>query len=508
MDNNLTTLNLSSLRIEADLMKIMPFDFMRRNHLVPFDRTDNRVRIATAGPLKSEILDEIQLLTGLEPDAYPTSQDVVFAVLQRFFSEEGDHPKSPELAAIEPLHDGSESKVETDAGSPTGSLVEKLVLVASQKRASDIHLEPQKNGFYARMRVDGVMSTVHEFDARLQRQIVSRIKIISGLDINERRLPQDGQFNMVVGGKEVDCRVSTMPCKYGEKIVIRMLDKSGFALGLESLGFDPNTQSVFETLIEKPHGIVMVTGPTGSGKTTTLYSVLHRIRSPQKNIITLEDPIEYELLAGSSNELGTTQIQVNPKVGLTFATGLRSILRQDPDVIMVGEIRDKETAEIAMKAALTGHLVLSTLHTNDAPSSLTRMVDMGIEPYLISSTVVGVLAQRLVRVLCASCKEGYRPPERVLRRMFPNEVDYSNIVFYRAVGCDKCHGTGHWGRQGIFELMTVTEEVRQWLQHGGSMAQANELLNAQGSKNLRHSGMELVRKGLTTVEEVLRSTVA
>lgn len=287
-------------------------------------------------------------------------------------------------------------------------------------------------------------------------------------------------------------------------LACRILDKSGLALGLERLGFDAPMQSVFESLIEMPHGLILVTGPTGSGKTTTLYAVLNRIKSPLKNVITLEDPIEYELLAGSSNEMGITQVQVQPKIGLTFAAGLRSALRQDPDVIMVGEIRDKETAETAMAAAMTGHLVMSTLHANDAPGALGRLMDMGVERYLIASTVIGSLAQRLVRLLCPGCKESYRPPARALEKLFPQRPGLARAEFFRQKGCEACSGSGYRERSGIFELLAMTDELKQSLHAGESLARIREQMRSQGLKSLRESGMELVLQGLTTVEEVAR----
>ena len=290
-------------------------------------------------------------------------------------------------------------------------LTDKMFEIALDRRASDIHLEPQPDGLFFRLRIDGSLHTVHEFPKATAASMISRIKIMAALDISEKRLPQDGQISLKIRGKEIDLRISTLPGKHGEKIVARILDKSATPLDLGKLGMDPLLQSQFEMLIEKPQGILLVTGPTGSGKSTTLYSVLNRLKSPFKNIITLEDPVEYELIPRNSHESGATQVQMHPKIGLTFAMGLRAALRQDPDIIMVGEIRDQETAEVAIKAAMTGHMVLSTLHTNSAPQTIGRLRDIGIEPYLTASTVLGIMAQRLVRVLCVACKEPYELPE-------------------------------------------------------------------------------------------------
>lgn len=385
--------------------------------------------------------------------------------------------------------------------------VNTLFEMGLRYRASDIHLEPQKQGLFVRFRIDGALQTIHKFAKEVQPPLISRIKIMANLDIAEKRLPQDGQINFKAQNREIDIRISVLPSKYGEKLVIRILDKSNLVPGLENLGFDSDTQAQFETLIEKPYGILLVTGPTGSGKTTTLYSLLQRLKSPLKNIITLEDPIEYELLAGSSNDMGVTQVQVNPKIGLTFAAGLKSALRQDPDIIMVGEIRDKETSEIAMKSAMTGHLVFSTLHTNDAPSTLGRLKDMGIDTYLINSTILGILAQRLVRVLCKECKQAYRPPARLLQTLFPKKFDLDKATFFRRIGCERCQGSGYYGRCGIYELMIMNEDIKTALTNNASLFELREKARAAGLKTLRETGLSLVCQGLTTVEEVFRCTM-
>ncbi|HBB68039.1 MAG: hypothetical protein A2X28_01355 [Elusimicrobia bacterium GWA2_56_46] len=491
-------------RIPDEILHLVSYETARRHSLVPLELRGEKLLVAMVNPGNLAALDDIRLRSGYEIETVKVSPAELAALLQKNFHDPSDHPVCPALV-VEPAKDGNGSFRPEDSFAVR--TVDKLFNFALIMRASDIHLEPQRHGFFVRFRVDGVLNTVHEFPKQVQAAVISRIKIMANLDISEKRLPQDGQINIEREGKNIDLRVSTLPAKYGEKIVIRILDKSGTALGLETLGLEPDMQSTFEALIESPHGIILVTGPTGSGKTTSLYSVLSKIRSPLKNIITLEDPIEYELLCGSANEMGITQVQVHPKIGLTFAAGLRSALRQDPDVIMVGEIRDKETAETAMTAAMTGHLVLSTLHTNDAPSALGRLLDMGIESYLMSATVLGVLAQRLLRVLCTSCKEKYQPPLRALKNMFPGKQNLESAVFYRAKGCPRCQGTGYLGRHGIFELLVMSDELKQLIHDGQNLEGIRKILASQGLKSLRESGMELVFKGLTTVEEVSRVVV-
>jgi len=391
--------------------------------------------------------------------------------------------------------------------SPIVQVVDKLFEMALRYRASDIHLEPQADGLFVRLRVDGVLQTVHRFSKSESVPLVSRIKILANLDIAEKRLPQDGQISTKVQGRDIDLRVSTLPAKYGEKVVIRLLDKSGGLIEMSVLGMDPKTEGQFSMLIGKPQGLLLVTGPTGSGKSTTLYAAISRLKSPMKNIITLEDPIEYELLGTGANQAGITQVQVNSRINLTFAAGLRACLRQDPDVIMLGEIRDKETAEVAMKAAMTGHLVVSTLHTNDAPSTITRLRDIGVEPYLVSSTLVGVMAQRLLRVLCKDCKEAYEPPRAGLQRLFPGMTLEDKVTLYRAKGCPSCQNTGYWGRKGIYQLLELDEEFRTSIHNESSADRIRQIAAERGVKTLRESGLDLVLKGLTTVEEVFRHTI-
>jgi len=387
---------------------------------------------------------------------------------------------------------------------PPAELVDRLLAVASEYGASDIHLEPHPSGFAVRLRIDGVLQTVHEFPLVVQPAITSRMKVMTGMDITERRLPQDGQSKITIGDRTVSLRMSTLPGKYGEKIVVRLLSSNVSSMDLGQMGMDPRTEGLFEMLIMKPQGMVLVTGPTGSGKSTTLYAAIKRLRDPLKNIITLEDPIEYDLLSGL-DEAGVTQVQMNPKVGLTFATAMRASLRQDPDIIMVGEIRDRETAEVAMRAAMTGHLVFSTLHTNGAPETIGRLRDIGVDAYLIASTVRAVLAQRLVRVLCDKCKEAYTLPARALKTLFPEAT--GALQLHRPKGCPECRGTGYQGRKGIYELLEVNEEFRELIQTDVPVAELRKAATRQGIQTLRQSALDLVKKGVTSVEEVYRTTM-
>ena len=376
-------------------------------------------------------------------------------------------------------------------------LVNLIIMKAVKEKASDIHIEPEQEVLKARFRVDGMLHEAISLSKPLQAAVISRIKIMANLDIAERRAPQDGRFNIKMEGREIDVRVSCMPTLYGENVVMRLLDVSSALLKLEDMGFPKEVLEKYNKLITRPYGIILVTGPTGSGKTTTLYASLSKINTIEKNIVTVEDPIEYRLS-------GIRQTQVNPKVKLTFANGLRSLLRQDPDIIMVGEMRDLETAEMAIQAALTGHLVFSTLHTNDAPGAVTRMIDMGLEPFLISSSVAAVLAQRLLRTICPKCKEKYTPTKEALKDIGLNEKE--KIEFYRGKGCSKCANTGYKGRIGIFELMMLDEKIRNLIVAKTTLEEIRKQAVASGMITLKENGIGKIKEGLTTIEEVLRVT--
>ena len=390
---------------------------------------------------------------------------------------------------------GTKGVSEVAGEPPVIKLVNLLVTQARKDKASDIHVEPDEDTLRIRYRIDGILHEVNTIPKHLQSAVISRIKILAKMDIAEQRKPQDGRIKLKQENKEIDIRVSSFPTVHGENIVMRLLDKETAFLGLSELGLSKDDLKKFDKLIRYPNGIILVTGPTGSGKTTTLYAALANINSMEKNIITIEDPIEYELPL-------IRQTQVNPKAGLTFANGLRSILRQDPDVVMVGEIRDKETADIAIQASLTGHLVFSTLHTNDAPSALTRLIDMGVEPFLVSSSIIGVLGQRLVRVICTNCKEKHTPTQEELEDLGLKEKS----VFYKGKGCDKCHNLGYAGRAGIFELLFLDEETKKMI---GAKASADEIRKkaiSKGMTTLFNDGIAKAKAGITTLEEVLRAT--
>jgi type IV pilus assembly protein PilB len=381
---------------------------------------------------------------------------------------------------------------------PIIKLVNLIILQAIRDKASDIHVEPEDDSLKIRFRVDGILHEEATIPKQMQAAVLSRMKIMSDMNIATKRIPQDGRFRLNLEGGQIDMRVSSLPTIFGENIVMRILETTSILIGMERLGFDEQNLEKFKSLIVKPHGIILVTGPTGSGKTTTLYSALNTINTPDKNIITIEDPVEYQMKM-------VRQSQINPKAGLTFATGLRSILRQDPDIIMVGEIRDLETAEIAVQAALTGHLVFSTLHTNDAPSSLTRLTDMGVEPFLISSSVIGIVAQRLVRTICPNCKQSYTPSKEVIDEIGV-QLPKGDLKFYRGTGCKNCKNTGYKGRLGIFEMLMLNDKIRDLILAKTSSTQIKRVAQEAGMRTLREDGIVKMLAGVTTIDEVIRVT--
>jgi general secretion pathway protein E len=374
-----------------------------------------------------------------------------------------------------------------------------MLYQAVRQKASDVHVEPFEKDLVVRYRIDGILYNILNLPKRIQPTIISRIKVMAGMNIAEKRLPQDGRIRIKIAGREVDIRVSVIPTSHGERIVMRLLDKTGTLLKLEDIGFSGDKLEGFTRLIHNPHGIILITGPTGSGKTTTLYAALTRINSPDKNIITVEDPVEYQIK-------GIGQIQVNPKIDLSFANGLRSIVRQDPDVIMVGEVRDLETAEIAIQASLTGHLVFSTLHTNDSAGAVTRLIDMGIEPFLVSSSVLAIMAQRLVRVVCRNCCEAYVPSHEELKGLGIQADELAGKKLYRATGCSRCMGTGYSGRTGIFELLVVNETLRSMIMRRSDSNAIKKIAMKRGMHTLRQDGVRKVINGITTTEEMVRVT--
>ena len=480
----------------------------RRFKALPMERQGNRLLVAMVNPLDIFAIDEIRLTTGLEVEPLIAIEDDVNAVLNQFFRGESEVlagvMKDFDGTNVE-LHEKPDNEDAADEAdeAPIIRLANLIISQAVIDKASDIHIEPQKECVRVRYRIDGVLSDGMQLPKKVNMPLTSRFKIISNMDIAEKRVPQDNRISMTVSGKDYDFRVSTLPTVYGEKIVMRVLDKGGINVGLNKLGFLEHNLMLLEDMCSRTYGIILVTGPTGSGKSTTLYSVLNQINTGDNNIITIEDPVEYELS-------GINQCGVNVRAGMTFAAGLRAMLRQDPDVIMVGEMRDTETATIAMEAALTGHLVLSTLHTNDAPSAPTRLMDMGVEPFLISSSIIGILAQRLVRVSCANCKEPYQVPKKDLMRygfQLPQTMidDPSELVtLYRGTGCDKCKKSGFKGRTGIHELLVLTDDLRDMILKEAPAHLLRQEAVKNGMKVLQDDALAKVLLGVTTLDEVVR----
>ncbi len=485
---------------------VLPYDFAKRKGVIPIEDKGPVLLVAMADPLDLETLEEVRCLTGKQIKEVFALKETIEEAIENCYKQK-DNAASQLLESLREGSKKDEEKEEIEgydllnqhqAHSPVIRILNAILLEAIQQGASDIHFEPLENGLRVRYRIDGVLQMRHAPPREYQLQILTRIKVMARMDIAEQRLPQDGRIKLHIGGRQIDFRVSTIPVVYGERIVLRILDKSNVLLGLHKIGMMQNVLEQMKKLIDLSEGILLVTGPTGSGKTTTLYSALSEIDATHTNIMTVEDPVEYKLQ-------GMAQIGVNPKINLTFSTGLRHILRQDPDVIMIGEIRDRETAEIAIQASLTGHLVLSTLHTNDAPSALTRLVDMGIEPYLLSSSVVGVLAQRLVRTICKNCRTSYSPSDRELADL---GLSNEKLVLYRGEGCAECFNTGFKGRCGIYELMLMSGPLKRQLIQSADSNALQKIALAQGMRTLRQDGGRLVEQGVTSVTEVLRVTRA
>jgi type IV pilus assembly protein PilB len=505
-------LELDRTSVDEDVAKAIPQSVVQRYNAVPIRRSGNRLTVAMADPTNVFALDDIRLITGYEIDPMLASPDDISALLRT--SDNGATQESLDTALsaltgtagmlpddMDVTGGGTDEDVDRAAAlegeAPIIRVVNVIIQQAINDRASDIHVEPDRRGIRIRYRVDGVLHEVMQMPKYVHAPLISRIKIMGDMNIAERRLPQDGRIHIRHEGKDFDLRVSSLPTVFGEKCVMRILDQSSILIGLNKLGMSPETQAELESIIIQPNGMILSTGPTGSGKTTTQYSVLNKINSVEKNITTIEDPVEYQLR-------GLNQVHVNRKAGLTFANAMRYFVRQDPDIIMVGEIRDLETAETAIQASLTGHLVLSTLHTNDAPSAVTRMVDMGVEPFLIAASVIGVLAQRLGRRICPNCKEPYKPPADALRRVGFKLDDVDSVVFYRGRGCEQCRHSGYRTRLGIFELMMLNEEIQDLIVKRAPLSEVRNAALASGMKTLKMDGFQKVLEGLTTVEEVMR----
>ncbi len=499
------SIDLSTYLIDPVILQHVPKDLAEKYELIPVFKIGDTLTCAMSEPLNIVAQDEIRVKTGFNIEAVVAKESDIKSAIYSYYGEKTSiEDVVKELEQVEAdLKSGKEiaTKRLQDLAQepPLIRLVNLLIMKAIKEEASDIHIEPEENTLRVRYRIDGILHDVEAPPKHLQQAIISRIKILSNLDIAERRIPQDGRFQVSAENRRIDIRVSCVPTIFGENIVLRLLDTTHLKLNLADLGFEKEELEKFERLIQRPHGIILVTGPTGSGKTTTLYAALNKINSAEKNIITIEDPVEYRLE-------GVRQIQVNSKVNLTFANGLRSILRQDPDIIMVGEIRDKDTAEIAIHSALTGHLVLSTLHTNDAAGAITRLIDMGIEPFLVASSVIGIVAQRLVRIICSGCKEAYQVSEKLLESINVEKILNKSLYFHHGRGCNKCFNSGFHGRTAIFELLFMEETVRDLTLKKASTGAINQAAVKLGMRNLRESGLNKVSSGITTIEELMRVT--
>ena len=502
-------INLARVRVPEAISELIPKE-MARNYLIsPVAKLGNKLFVAMADPMNVLAIDDIRQRTKLEIVPMITTEKAITDALAG--NQTGSIAQMAQVMAdaaeeAGPVDEVREQRTENldldqlrDQGEqgPVVKIVNLILVQALKEKASDIHIEPFEKSIKLRYRVDGNLIEASSPPKSLQLPMASRIKILAGLDIAERRLPQDGRFRIRVSGKEIDLRISMLPTIHGEKIVIRILDKSSLAGSVSGLGLDETTYSILKKAIDAPHGMILVTGPTGSGKTTTLYSVLHELNSPEYNIVTVEDPVEYQLA-------GVNQVAVKTEMGLTFASALRSILRQDPDIVMIGEIRDQETADIAVKAALTGHQVLSTLHTNDAAGAISRLDDMGIEPFLISSSVLLTCAQRLVRRICTNCKEEFVPAPELFQNLGVEEL--AGETFYRGSGCDRCKGRGYSGRAAVLEVLPVSEAIRRLIIKRASASVIKNQGIQEGMRTLRMAGIDKAREGITSLEEVLRTT--
>jgi type IV pilus assembly protein PilB len=503
-------INLSEYKIDPSLTKFIPIEVAQKYLIFPVARVGATLTVAMVDPSNVFAIDDVKFMTGYNVEPVVAAESSIRNAIAQYYGQTSALQTAVEslnLKDDELLDFVQEETEEIDISelkqaveeAPVVKLVNLILTEAINKGASDIHLEPYEKTFRVRYRIDGVLYDVMKPPPKLKAALSSRIKIMSQLDIAERRLPQDGRIKLKIKGREVDLRVSTLPTLFGEKIVMRILDKSSLVLDLTKLGFEEKALKDFNEAIHAPYGMVLVTGPTGSGKTTTLYSALNTINTVGVNIMTAEDPVEYNLM-------GINQVQVKEEIGLTFASALRSFLRQDPDIVMVGEIRDFETAEIAVKAALTGHLVLSTLHTNDAPSTISRLLNMGIEPFLVSASVILILAQRLCRRICKNCKEEEKISKAALINIGFTEEEVETVKCYRGKGCSACNDTGYKGRIALYEVMPVKEEIKELILEGASANEIRKTAIRLGMNTLRRSGLNKIKEGITTVEEVLRVT--
>jgi len=532
------SINLAEFEIDGNIIKLIPPKTAKKYQLIPISRTGGTLTLAMADPTNVFALDDIKFMTGYNVEPVVASETAIEDAIMKYYESggfgsgkaeidmtdfnlddgdysgfEGEMEAGPVLDVdefdnlvqgavddVEVIEDVADDILSGEVDAPIVKLVNGVLIKAYKMKVSDIHIEPYEKIMRVRYRLDGVCKTMMNLPLKIRNAVISRVKIMAKLDIAERRLPQDGRIKMKLGRKaEVDFRVSVLPTLFGEKVVLRLLDKANLQLDMTKLGFEEASLAYFKEAIHKPFGMVLVTGPTGSGKTTTLYSALAELNTDDVNIMTAEDPVEFNLM-------GINQVQMHDEIGLNFAASLRSFLRQDPDIILVGEIRDYETAEIGIKAALTGHMVLSTLHTNDAPSTINRLLNMGVEPFLVASAVIMVVAQRLARRVCDNCKEVIEVPEKALVDIGFSPEELGEIICYKGEGCTACGGTGYKGRVALYEVMMVNEEIKEVILQGGTTFEIKEAAVRQGMLTLRASGLTKIKEGVTTIEEVLRVT--
>ena len=498
---------LSQVNISPDITKLVPREIAQKYQIVPVKNMNDILTVALSDPLALDIIENLQFELNCQVEGIIAVEEDIIESLEKLYGAEEEKIDNllkdiqDENISITGQDDESGEDDGEDNNAPVIKLVNLIISEAFHKKASDIHLEPMERKFRIRYRIDGVLQEIPNPPKRLQGSVISRLKIMANLDMAEKRLPQDGRIKVKIGEKSIDLRVSTLPASHGESVVLRILDKGGLSLGLSELGFFSDDERLITQLIENPNGIFLITGPTGSGKTTTLYSCLHTLNKSDRKIITVEDPIEYQLQ-------GINQVQVKADIGLSFSKVLRACLRQAPNIIMVGEIRDLETAEIAVNASLTGHLVFSTLHTNDAPGAVTRLIDQGVKPFLVASSVRGILAQRLIRCICENCKEQYKPTDKELDVLGIPQDQRSDVMLYRGAGCPACGNKGYKGRKGVFEILFMTDEIQRLIYEKSSSSVIRQRARELGMRTLREDGVRKVLSGMTTIEEVLRVTQA
>jgi type IV pilus assembly protein PilB len=498
---NIPHVDLEKIVPDKATINLVPESLARRHKAMPISRVGKMMTLAMSDPLDVFAIDDIGSISGCEINPVVSAERSILKAIDKYYWLKDQETSKTSARVDKKILETLKADIKNDMTISDNSVVKLVNMIINQAivdKASDVHIEPDKDELRIRHRVDGVLHEVMSVPKSVESSVVSRLKIMANLDIAEKRSPQDGRCSVAIDGREVDLRMSTLPTIFGEKVVLRVLEKSTVTVGLEKLGFDEPDLLKVRQMINRPYGMVLVSGPTGSGKTTTLYAALNSVTSVEKNVVTIEDPVEYRLKL-------TNQVQVNPRAGVTFASGLRSIVRQDPDIIMVGEIRDEETAEIAVHSALSGHLVFSTIHTNDAAGSAARFIEMGIEPFLIASSILGVVAQRLVRLLCPTCKEAYTPSPELLQRLnLPMDRD---LVFYRAKGCPECKGTGYKGREGVYEVLPFNDEIKNLIVAKATAAQIREAAMKYDYRSLRDAGIHKVIQGKTSLEAVLKVTI-